>query len=165
LKPYELHFFHRERVNDGLLIKRDIYRFKTRFNRVYFIEVEQYHSNIYFAKFYCRIHKNLKNRYKLQLEDGDGFRIFSTCIDLAAHILTQDPLASFGFIGENSLGERPENTRRYRIYRTLTVRYFSPKAFIHEKDDYNSTYFIINKKQKVDRKLIEKKFNEYYVRE
>ena len=100
----------------------------------------------------------------MQLEDGDPFRIFSTCIQIAALILQKDPLASFGFIGENSIGEDSQNTRRYRIYRVLSERYFSPKAFIHEKDDFNSTYFIINKKNKVDKKLIEKKFNEYYIR-
>lgn len=164
MKPYDLKFFHREYIQDGLLEIRHIYRFRTRLGRVYFIEVEEYESNIYFAKFYCRIHKDLPNRYKIQLEDGDPFRIFSTCIQLAAKILKGDPLASFGFIGENSIGEAPENTRRYRIYRVLSERYFSPKAFIHEKDDCNSTYFIINKKNKVDKKVIEKKFNEYYRR-
>lgn len=164
MKPYDLQFFHREYIYDGLLEKRHIYRFKTRFNRVYFIEVEQYKNNIYFAKFYCRIHKNLKDRYKIQLEDGDGFRIFSTCIKLATLLLKEDPLASFGFIGENSIKEQKINTRRYRIYKVLSERYFSPKAFIHERDDYNSTYFIINKKNKIDKKELESKFNVYYIR-
>ena len=146
MKPYSLQFFHREKVNDKLLVERDIYRFVTRFNRVYFIEVEKYRDHIYFAKFYCRIHKNLKNRYKMQLDDGDGFRIFSTCISVAGIIYRNDPQASFGFIGESSIGEDPQNTRRYKIYRKLSERYFSPLAFNHEKDDYNSTYFILNKK-------------------
>jgi hypothetical protein len=135
LKSYQLHFFHREYIEDGLLEKRHIYRFKTRLDRVYFIEVEQYKNHVYFAKFYCRIHKNLKNRYKIQLEDGDGFRIFSTCIKLATLLLKEDSLASFGFIGENSIKEQKINTRRYRIYKVLSERYFSPKAFIHERDD------------------------------
>lgn len=141
-----------------------MYRFKTRFDRVYFIELEEYQSSVYMAKFYCRIHKNLKDRYKKQLEDGDGFRIFSTCVQLAATVLKENPLASFGFIGESSEGEGVQNTRRYRIYRTLSERYFSPKAFIHEKDDLYSTYLIINKKNQIDRNLIEKRFNEYYQR-
>lgn len=162
--PYELKFFHREYILEDFLQIRHTYRFKTRLNRVYFIEVEEYKSHIYFAKFYCRLHKNLKNRYKIQLDDGDAFRIFSTCIQLAARIIKEDPLASFGFIGENSIGEEPNNTRRYRIYRVLSERYFSPKAFVHEKDDSNSTYFIINKKNKIEKRLIEKKFNEYFIR-
>ncbi|PKD15890.1 hypothetical protein APR41_11455 [Salegentibacter salinarum] len=164
MKPYQLVFFYREYIEDGLLEKRHIYRFKTRLDRVYFIEVEEYKNHVYFAKFYCRIHKNLKDRYKIQLEDGDGFRIFSTCINLAAIILKEDALASFGFIGESSKGEEPQHTRRYKIYKTLSERYFSPKAFIHERDDYNSTYFIINRKNKIDPKLLERKFSEYYIR-
>ena len=98
-----------------------------------------------------------------------GLPIISVFLILFLEPLTRGglllKLASFGFIGESSKGEEPQHTRRYKIYKTLSERYFSPKAFIHERDDYNSTYFIINRKNKIDPKLLESKFSEYYIRE
>lgn len=145
MNPYKLKFFHREKINKDSLISRDIYRFETRFGRVYFIEVECYLHHLYVAKFYLRIHKNLKNRYKLIINDGDGFRILSTCIKLALEIYSRDSKASFGYIGESKEDENSFNTQRYRVYSALSIRYFSPKKYDHFKDEKNSVYFLLNK--------------------
>lgn len=164
MSPYELTFFHRVYINDGTLISRDTYRFKTRFNRVYFIDVECFEQNLYVAKFYLRIHKNLENKYRLLINDGDGYRILSTCVSLAVLINKRNPKASFGFIGERRLDERDFiNTQRYRIYSMLCRRYFSPKKYNHENNDNASVYFVLNKAEKsINKQIIEQKLVEYY---
>jgi hypothetical protein len=146
LNPYKVDFFHRSKDGDKNLIRRDYYRFKTRFNRVYFIEVEVYKKSLFFVKFFCRIHKNLDTKYQIVLNDGDAFRILSTCISLASILLKEDSKASFGFIGINDLGKNRNNTRRYKIYKTLAQRYFSPESFNHVKNIEYSIYLLLSKK-------------------
>lgn len=164
MKPYSFKFFHREKINDGTLISRDTYRFKTRYDRVYFVEIETYVDNVYIAKFYLRIHKNLKNKYKFVINDGDGFRILSTCIQIAKKINDDDNIASFGFIGESCIGESTIKTKRYRIYSMIAAKYFSPNKYNHIRDEETSIYFLLNKlNEKVSLKEIEKKLNSYYI--
>lgn len=164
MKPYNLQFFHRLKIDDGTIVSKDIYRFKTRFNRVYFIELERYENSLYIAKFYLRIHKDLKDKYKIVINDGDGLRVLSTCISLALKVNAQDPLASFGFIGERRLEESMNNTQRYRIYSMMSAKYFSPKKYDHVKDDNTSLYFILNKQNcALNKDIIEARINEYYV--
>src|SRR5690606_4573505 len=114
------------------------------------------------AKFYLRIHKNLKNKYKLIIDDGDGFRILSTCIRLALNIYQKDNLASFGYIGENKIGESKNKTQRYRVYSMISKRDFSPKKFEHLKDEKNSIYFLLNKKNsEINKELVTENLLEY----
>lgn len=164
MKPYTSSLLHREIVEDGTLKSKDLYSFKTRLNRKYFIEIDRYVDNVYIAKFYLRIHKDKKNKYQIIVNDGDGFRILSTCIKLAHEISSEDSLASFGFIGENREGEEKNNTQRYRVYKLLSTKYFNPLKYDHIKDEVNSIYFLLNKKnisltiQKVSLTL-----NSYYI--
>lgn len=163
MKPYKVTFFHRVHRNEKTLISTDIYRFNTRFNRVYFIEVEVFENNIYIAKFYLRIHQHLKNKYKIIIDDGDGFRVLSTCISLAKQISNNDLLASFGFIGESRINESLNNTQRYRVYKLISFNNFSPKKYNHVKDEENSIYFILNKSnKKLTINKVSKRLNEYY---
>ena len=164
MTPYQFNFFHREKVNDGTLISRDIYRFKTRFNRVYFIEIERYISSLYAAKFYLREHKNLADRYKKIIGDNDAFRILSTCVAIAEKISQEDNMASFGFIGVNSLGEKVKNNKRYRIYSTISARYFSPDTYDHFKEDRRGIYFLLKKDNpEIDVQKVNDTLNEYYL--
>lgn len=164
MKPYEVTFFHRTHVNDNTLISKDVYRFKTRLDRVYFIEVEVYENNIYFAKFYLRIHQHLKTKYKQIINDGDGFRVLSTCISLAKQISDTNKLSSFGFIGESRISESMDNTQRYRVYKLLSAKYFDPKKYDHVKDEINSIYFILNKSNPdLNINDISERLNEYYI--
>lgn len=165
MNTYPIHFFHKEYINDSALESRITYRFKSiKANRIYFIEVERYKYDIYIAKFYLRIHKDNPNRYKIITNHGDAFRIFNTCVSITNIILEENPLASFGFKGESSIGEEPQNTKRFRIYSNLAIRYFSPKRYLHNKDVSNSTYFLLNKKnENITTNKVEKLFNDYYI--
>ena len=164
MNAYEIQLLHRTYVKDEPVELREVYRFKTRFNRVYFIIVEIFEMNIYAIKFHLRIHKDLPNKYKIEINDGDAFRIFSTCIKMAEIILKSNPEASFGFIGQNSDGESTHLTQRYRIYNQLAKRYFDPKKFNHHKDEINSIYFLENKKNRtVDIDKINRLLNQYYI--
>lgn len=163
--PYKIKLLHRiYHSNDKILCKTDVYRFKTRFNRVYFIVVEAFNSNVYAIKFHLRIHQHLPNKYQFKIDDGDAFRIFSTCISMASIILENDPKASFGFIGQNSIDESIILTQRYRIYNQLAKRYFQPKNYTHHKDEKNSIYFLANKKNKtLNVKKVSESINQFYI--
>ncbi len=162
--PYKIKLIHRVYHNDETLVRTDLYKFKTRFDRVYFIIVEVFKLNVYAIKFHLRIHKNLSNKYQIEINDGDAFRILSTCIDMARIILSEDELASFGFIGQNSIGEKLFKTQRYRVYSNLAKRYFNPKNFSHNKDENNSIYFLGNCKNKLlDVSEVNKTITEYYI--
>jgi len=79
-------------------------------------------------------------------------------------------LASFGFIGSNTIlsakektqknltsaqekrqerrRENNENTRRFRIYAHLSKRIFNPDDYLHLEDVPNSSYLILNRLNK-----------------
>jgi hypothetical protein len=65
---------------DGFLVCTHYYTFRTRKNRRYVIEAEQYQHHVYVLKFCPLAYKNSANRFKLLFNDGDAFRILSTCM-------------------------------------------------------------------------------------
>src|SRR4051812_24503633 len=79
-----------------------IYRFRTDLYP-YLIEVEQYKHNIYALKFYRRIHKGNKDRFNLMSNEGKCSRIIGTCFSIFFDIYSKNPLASFAFIGSNTI--------------------------------------------------------------
>lgn len=167
LHCYCFSFHHRFKINEGVHLTTDVYRFVSRYNRIYLVEVEVYEKSFYFLKFYLRSHNRLPGRYKYRvlIGDNDSFRIFNTCIAIASEILKKDPLASFGFIGVDSDDEKSiANTKRYRIYKKLAVTYFSTENFDHQKDDSNSMYLLLNRgNQELNKDEINQKINEIYI--
>lgn len=148
MNPYEFELHHRTHQDDELYERIDIYRFKTRLNRVYLVEVECFKKNLYFVKFYLRSHKNLgKKKYRVVLNDHDASRILDTCLAITKKIAESDELASFGFFGMNSENETLTRTIRYRIYSQMAITFFSESLYHHSKDDNNSLYILINKRQ------------------
>lgn len=97
--------------------------------------------------------------------DNDAIRTLNTCIAVAYDIYQCDGLASFGFIGMNSYDEdSKENTKRYRIYKIYATTYFSLENFEHKRDDKNSVYLLLNRKNKhITSELVNIKMNELYI--
>jgi hypothetical protein len=141
----------------------NIYRFKTRFNRVYLVNAEFYPNEIVILKFYLKQHNSSVNKYKILINDFDTIRILNTILQIAKYILIQNPKISFGFIGENSINEFSFRTKRYKLYSKIAAKNFNPDNFSHNYNDEKSAYFLINKKNISLRiEMIENQFDEYY---
>lgn len=172
--PYSYIYLGLASCPNGNFIKKHIYKFKTKFNRIYLFELEEYSHSVFMGKFHLRKHKNLKDKHKVIINDYDGFRILSTCIDIAyREVYMKNNIASFGFIGESRPEEQDErqkvygdkkryNTQRFRVYSMISAKHFSPDKFEHISDKENSMYFLLNLENKdltID--MVNEKVNEY----
>ncbi len=146
-------------------VKEHKYSFKTRLNQRYIVNVEEYKYQLFVIKFYLKNHEHSKQKYNLLTNDGDAFRVISTCVNVILEILTLNPEASFGFIGEQSLGEEKANTKCFRIYKRVTENYFPPQKFEHAINTENSSYLILNKKNKTLelKEKAQEMFNQIYL--
>jgi hypothetical protein len=130
-----------------------IYSFRTH-SYPYLIEVEQYKHNIYVLKFYRRIHKGNKDKFHLMTNEGKCSRIIGTCFSIFMDIYAKNPLASFGFVGSNTIDrsnrfiEPKEETKRFKIYRNAVFNYFGEETFSHFADAKYSVYLAISNKNK-----------------
>ncbi|TGE13865.1 hypothetical protein [Hymenobacter elongatus] len=141
------------------------YTFRTRKNRRYVVQAEQYEHHVYVLKFYPLALKNSPNRFKLLVNDGDAFRILSTCLRVFADICSRDPLASAGFIGEALTGESRTLTKRFRIYFQSVVTFIEPANFIHHPLPAISAYFLENRANPEPGLIasVEQMFQEFYI--
>lgn len=126
----------------GPLVCTHYYTFRTRKNRRYVVQAEQYQHHVYVLKFYPLAFKNSPNRFKLLVNDGDAFRILSTCLRVFADIYRHDPLASAGFIGEALAGESQVMTKRFRVYFQSVVTFIDAADFVHHPLPAISAYFL-----------------------
>jgi len=147
---YLFNFIQTKSIKEKYHLKEHKYAFKTRFNKRYIVNVEEYQHKLFVIKFYLKSHEHSKQKYNLLANNGDAFRIISTCVNIILHILKETPTASFGFIGEHIIGEEKTNTKRFRIYKRVTENYFPPLKFEHAINIENSSYLILNKKNKTE---------------
>ena len=135
-----------------------IYSFRTH-SYPYLIEVEQYPHNIFVLKFYRRVNKGNKEKFNLLTNEGRCSRIVGTCFSIFLDIYNKNPLASFGFIGSNTIDkssgkiEPKKETKRFRIYRLAVFNYFGEETFSHFSDAENSVYLAISNKNKSVHKI------------
>lgn len=127
---------------DGPLVCTHYYTFRTRKNRRYVVEAEQYQHHVYVLKYYPLALKASPNRFKLLVNDGDAFRILTTCTQIFLDICRRDALASAGFVGEPLLGEAQVNTKRFRVYLKMVTAFVGPTRFIHHPLPAISAYFL-----------------------
>ena len=149
----------------GPLVCTHYYTFRTRKNRRYVVEAEQYQHHVYVLKFYPLALKNSPNKFKLLVNDGDAFRILSTCLRVFADICHRDPLASAGFIGEALLGESKAITKRFRIYFQSVATFIDSVDFAHHALPAISAYFLENCANKEPDLLpnVEQMFRKLYI--
>ncbi|MBC6697570.1 hypothetical protein [Hymenobacter sp. BT190] len=149
----------------GPLVCTHYYTFRTRKNRRYAVEAEQYQHHVYVLKFYPLALKGSPNRFKLLVNDGDAFRILSTCLRVFADICRRDPLASAGFIGEALAGEGRALTKRFRVYFQSVATFIDSADFNHHVLPAISAYFLENCANQEPNLLgkVEQMFQELYI--
>ncbi|MFC6225987.1 hypothetical protein ACFP2F_22275 [Hymenobacter artigasi] len=127
---------------DGPLVCVHHYTFRTRKNRRYLDDAEEYQHHTYVLKYYPLSHKSSPNKYRVLTNDGDAFRILTTCTQVFLDICRRDPLASAGFVGEALVGEGVANTKRFRVYLQTVSTFIGPNRFIHHPMPAISAYFL-----------------------
>lgn len=132
MQSYIFKFVQTVSVSRDFFLFVHTYSFKTRFNKRYIVQVEEYAHEVFIIKFYLKAHSRSKDKYSKLANDFDGFRVLSTCITIMLAILESKECASFGFLGANAKHEPIANNQRYRIYQHLMQRYFSPAiSYMH----------------------------------
>lgn len=139
---YPFHYRKGPSHKDGPLVCTHYYTFRTRKNRRYVVEAEQYQHHVYVLKYYPLALKASPNRFKLLVNDGDAFRILTTCTQIFLDICARDPSASAGFVGEALLGEGKANTKRFRVYLKMVTAFIGPMRFLHHPLPAISAYFL-----------------------
>ena len=162
---YPFHYRKGPSHKDGPLVCTHYYTFRTRKNRRYVVEAEQYQHHVYVLKYYPLALKASPNRFKLLVNDGDAFRILTTCTQIFLDICARDPLASAGFVGEALLGEGNVNTKRFRVYLKMVTAFIGPMRFLHHPLPAISAYFLENRANpEPDLKdQVEQMFRELYI--
>ena len=127
---------------DGPLFCVHHYTFRTRKNRRYVVDAEEYQHHTYVLKYYPLSHKGSPNKYRVLTNDGDAFRILTTCTRVFLDICRRDPLASAGFVGEALVGEGVANTKRFRVYLQTVSTFIGPNRFAHHPMPAISAYFL-----------------------
>lgn len=162
---YLFHYRKGPSLKDGPLVCTHYYTFRTRKNRRYVVEAEQYQHHVYVLKYYPLALKASPNRFKLLVNDGDAFRILTTCTQIFLDICRRDPVASAGFVGEALLGEGRANTKRFRVYLKMVTAFVGPTRFIHHPLPAISAYFLesrTNPEPELKEK-VEQMFRELYI--
>jgi len=135
-------------ISNKSFLKQHLYGFLTQHRR-YMAVVEEYNFQVFIVKFFPVSHKLSEKKYHVIFNDYDAPRVIRTCINIMLDILEITPLASFGFIGANTMSdnenEEEENTQRFRIYSKLMVNFFAETAFLHLKEPSISAYLMVNK--------------------
>jgi hypothetical protein len=139
---YPFHYRKGPSHKDGPLVCTHYYTFRTRKNPRYVVEAEQYHHHVYVLKYYPLSLKASPNRFKLLVNDGDAFRILTTCTRIFLDICRRDPFASAGFVGEALLGEGRAATKRFRVYLNMVTAFVGPTRFVHHPLPAISAYFL-----------------------
>ncbi len=127
---------------DGPLVCVHHYTFRTRKNRRYVVDAKEYRHHTCVLKYYPLSHKSSPNKYRVLTNDGDAFRILTTCTQVFLDICRRDLLASAGFVGEALAGEGVANSKRFRVYLQTVSTFIGPNRFIHHPMPAISAYFL-----------------------
>jgi hypothetical protein len=148
-------------LNKKYLYETITYRFQTPVTR-YTVELEHYHHDIFIIKFYRTSDRKNKLRFNIMTNEHNCPRIVSTCIHILLSILKSKQLASFGFIGANTIDpainfiEDKQTTKRFRVYKMAMENLVGEKIFHHSMDQVHSTYLMVNNKNQSIEDIIEK---------
>ena len=123
------------------------YSFRDWKDRKFIVEVECYRYNLHAIKFYPHSYSESDNKYRVLTKFGQPGRLIGTCIALIGEIYRNNPTASFGFIGINSLSEQKANTKRFRVYSQAISSKISPINFSHKNYPDQSLYILVNRKE------------------
>lgn len=145
--------------------KEHLYTFIGKGNHRYLIRVEEYRYDFFAVKFHLKAHTDSKNKYRLVTDYRDMQGCVRTCINVMLEIAAKNQLASFGYIGANSMEEVKENTKRFRIYNRVMQNFFLPANFAHHFLKTESTYLLLRKNNLEKHSAIFEMAKEYLLEE
>jgi hypothetical protein len=155
---FEFSFIQRKPTSDPDIPFELIFQFRTNHRR-YIVIVEEYRFDIFIVKFYPATKKNDDNRFQVVLNDYEFAPIIRTCINIMLEFLKKNPLASFGYIGANSIidgfEEAKSLTQRFRIYDYVMGIFLNTENFLRLYSEKNSGALLLNLKNENIDKLIE----------
>lgn len=164
-KPYSFQKLGEKQTLLPEPVKKAYYRFKAS-KRTYFVILETFSYGIVAIK-YCDVKdKNSRNAYKKIFNDGDAFRVITTCLFIMLSYWKEHPAVTFAFYAvprENlncESSKRRDSTlfrnTRFRIYQYAMLNLFPPTKFIQLRDSTNCLYILLNKKQKKPKTTLKK---------
>lgn len=142
-------------------IRRFIYKFKAA-RRHYLVSLELFSFNLVAIKYCDRADINNNEGYKRIFNDGDAYRVISTCLHIMIDFWRNHPTVSFAFYAVprdfNELNNRKfandmlrqrflERYRisRFSIYKYAMLNLFSPNDFFQLQDSANCIYLLANR--------------------
>ena len=144
LSHYPYTFLMREQSGEIPVL---VYHFRsTKSHHWYIVRVEEYPSKFFGIKFYLKA--DSLNPHKFNRLSGlfEPRPVINTCIAILMELAATMPEASFGFIGANLLGESEQETKRFRVYKTILTTYFSEAQYLHYQILEKSAYALVSRK-------------------
>ena len=138
-----------------------LYRFKIEVahagkvsHKTYMVRVEEIAPKLFGVKFHDKNHNGI-DKYRTLTHVGvyNALRILATCVKVTRQTLDANPGASFGFVGMNAYNGDPNGnfeptlhfTKRFRVYREITKRYFPEhEGWHHIIDEETSGYLVMH---------------------
>ena len=125
-----------------------LYHFKSpRTHQWYIVRVEEYPNNFYGIKFYLKADALSPHKYNRLTGLNEPRPVINTCIAILLELHKSNTKASFGFIGANLEGETNNETKRFRVYRSILSSYFSEEVYLHYQILDQSAYAMVRKSE------------------
>ncbi|RQE06516.1 hypothetical protein D2S45_03220 [Prevotella intermedia] len=161
--PYSFYHIKNENIKENGHIRNRLYRFKSKKSNLWYIVlVEEYEHNVFAVKFYPKMWRLSKYKYQMLTGTNEPRRIINTCINIMISIYNENPKASFGFIGVNRKNEKPNETKRYKVYSTIIATYFNDKYFLHKENKEKSAYLLINNQALLSNPTLVKDIEDFF---
>jgi len=163
---YPFKYIQSKEAKNEPFIKEHLYTFKGKNGHRYIVILQEFPFHFMGVKFYLKAHTDSLNKYKLLTKNNDVQGCVRTCIEIMLSLLMNNPKTSYGFIGANLVGENPNNTKRFRVYRQVMENLFSPLRFTHYSLQEESVYLMLNNTMLKESphffQVIKKSYLEYY---
>lgn len=130
------------------------FKFATENNSRYFIYVQCYTDSLYIIEFFLRsdLKSKADSKYGKLTNKGNAAKIITTCFRVMIQLLQIDENASFAFMGspttkDDQICESLNNTKRFRIYRFVSINLLGEQSFDQFGDEKTSCYLVANKRK------------------
>lgn len=145
---YPVQFIMRSKDPESLRII-DLWKFKSKKNRWYIVEIEHFTEQFIAVKFYCKAMRHSPCRYSLMTNDNEPRTIVYSCLEVVRQYLCKNPMLSFGFVAAEDIeGKKRKDgvNRRFSFYRMVMVQYFGTRAYFHFNDTSHRVYLMLSKR-------------------
>lgn len=149
---YDLKYIQTDRCRDYTAhVCTHIYKFFASKTKLFFIlRAEEYESDLYSIKFYCKRHRKSDRKYNKVINKYDLGNTLITCLKIIPIILDKNPRASFSMVGaptidEHNRSEIYKSTQRFRIYSKIAKIKITNSVFYHIQAPLTSGYLLLNK--------------------